>query len=140
MIIHDIYSYGQLFCFSGLDGETSRNDDFVGMLLDESITIRFHFESTVTLKLPLEKDAKFNAVTGDMLDGKDFCVAFVDRRTIVGKSPVKPLVLTEKPSVVSEEGNCHIVQADFGKSFYLITEKKGDSYYFAFSYGNGHPT
>ena len=66
MIIHDVYSYGQLFCFSGLDGETSRNDDFVGMLLDEPITIRFHFESTVTLKLPLEKDAKFNAVTGDM--------------------------------------------------------------------------
>ncbi|MBR2385619.1 MAG: hypothetical protein IKA99_08455 [Clostridia bacterium] len=134
MIIHDIYSYGQLFCFSGLDGETSRNDDFVGMLMDEPITIRFHFDSTVTLNLPLEKNAKFNAVTGDMLDGENFFVAFVDRHTIVGKSPVKPLVLTEKQSEKKEEENCLIVATDFGKNFYLITEKKDGSYYFAFSY------
>ena len=95
MYLHNHYGYGQLFCFSGLDGATSRADDFVAMMLDEPITLRFHFEKTVTLKLPLGENAVFNAVTGDILDGKDFFVGFLDRNTIVGKSPVKPLVLTQ---------------------------------------------
>jgi hypothetical protein len=49
MKMHNHYNYGQLFCFSGLDGETSRTDDFVGMMMEEPITIRFHFDSDVTL-------------------------------------------------------------------------------------------
>ena len=50
MKMHNQYGYGQLFCFSGLDGETSRDDDFVAMMMDEPITLRFHFDKTVTLK------------------------------------------------------------------------------------------
>ena len=135
MIIHDIYGYGQLFCFSGLDGETSRNDDFVGMLMDEPITIRFHFESTVTLKLPLDKNAEFNAVTGDILDGRDFLVAFADRHTIVGRAPVMPIVFTENQSETERCENEVKVVTDFGGKFYLYVEKKSESYYFTFSYG-----
>ena len=30
---HKKYGYGQLFCFSGLDGETCRACDFVGMFI-----------------------------------------------------------------------------------------------------------
>ena len=104
MIIHNTYSYGQLFCFSGIEGETSRNDDFVGMLMEEPISIRFHFDSTLTLFLPLDKNTQFNAVTGDILDGNDFFVAFYDRKTVVGKSPVKPTVLTENECEKSEDG------------------------------------
>ena len=51
MKMHNTYSYGQLFCFSGLDGETSRTNDFVAMFLDEPITLRFHFETTITLQI-----------------------------------------------------------------------------------------
>ena len=115
------YSYGQLFCFSGLDGETSRNNDFVGMLMDGPITIRFHFETAVTLKAELGKDACFRAVTGDMLDGEGFFVAFADRNTIVGKLPVRPSVFAER-------------HAPHLGRFYLATECKKGSYYFAFSY------
>ena len=134
MIIHNIYGYGQLFCFSGLEGETSRNDDFVGMLMDDPITIRFHFESTVSLSIPLDKNVAFKAVTGDILDGDNFFVAVADRRTIVGRAPVKPLVFTENESRVVEDGNCLTVVTDFGKTFYLVVEKRGETYYFAFSY------
>lgn len=135
MIIHDIYSYGQLFCFSGLEGETSRNDDFVGMLMEDPITIRFHFESTLSLRIPLDKKIKFEAVTGDILDGENVFVAFLDRRTIVGKTPVKPLILTENESKTEEDGNCLTVWTDFGKTFYLTVEQKGEAYYFTLSYG-----
>ena len=105
MKLHNKYGYGQLFCFSGIDGETSRADDFVAMTLAEPITLRFHFIDTVTLKIPIGENAVFNAVTGDILDGDDFFVGFVDRNTIVGKSPVKPFVLTEGDHRSAQEGN-----------------------------------
>lgn len=133
MRLHNRYSYGQLFCFSGLDGETSRNDDFVGMFMDEPITIRFHFDLTVTLRLPVGENAVFKAVTGDMLDGEDFFVGFFDRRTIVGKTLVKPLVLTEKEARREQNGNVEKIETDLGV-FYLTTEEKDGAYYFTFSY------
>jgi len=121
MKLHNKYSYGQLFCFSGLDGETSRNDDFVAMMLDKPITLRFHFEKTVTLHIPLKENEKFNAVTGDMLDGEDFFVAFLDKNTIVGKALQKPVVLAEDENVINRD-------------FYLAIEEKNGVYYFCFSY------
>ncbi len=136
MKLHNQYSYGQLFCFSGLDGKTSRNDDFVGMFLDEPITIRFHFDSTITLRIPMGKRVDFNAVTGDMLDGEDFLVCFLNRNTIVGKSPVEPLILTEEESARARVSGVEKIQTAFGGVFYLATEKKGGYYYFTFSYGN----
>ena len=133
MNLHNKYSYGQLFCFSGLDGETSRNDDFVAMMLNEPITLRFHFNETVTLKIPVGEQAVFNAVTGDILDGKDFFVGFIDRTSIVGKSPNKPFVLTQGDHRSSWEGDTEIIRTNFAY-FYLTTEKKDGAYYFTFSY------
>lgn len=133
MKLHNKYGYGQLFCFSGLDGATSRCDDFVAMMLDEPITLRFHFDKTITLKLPLNKNAVFNAVTGDILDGEDFFVAFLDKSTIVGKTLVQPLVLSEGGHRVKQEGITQRILTNFA-SFYLTTEKKGEFYYFTFSY------
>ena len=135
MKMHNRYGYGQLFCFSGMDGETSRTDDFVGMMMEEPITLRFHFESTVTLRIPMPKDTVFNAVTGDMLDGANFFVAFVDKNTVVGKTPVKPVVSTEKESEKTQNGNIERIKTDFGGSFTLKTEERGGYYYFAFTYG-----
>ncbi len=133
MKMHNIYSYGQLFCFSGLDGETSRRDDFVAMMMDEPITLRFHFEETVTLQIPVWKDAKFNAVTGDILDGEDFFVAFLNRNTIVGKAPVQPLFFSEGDSRPHKNGNTTKFSTNFAP-FYLTTEQRDGGYYFTFSY------
>ena len=135
MKMHNTYSYGQLFCFSGLDGETSRMKDFVAMMLDEPITLRFHFETTVTLHIPLKDEAVFHAVTGDMLDGEDFFVAFVDKDTIIGKAPVKPIVLTEKESERVQMGDVEAIKAEFGGEFFLKMQEENGQYYFAFSYG-----
>ena len=133
MYLHNHYGYGQLFCFSGLDGATSRADDFVAMMLDEPITLRFHFEKTVTLKIPLGENAVFNAVTGDILDGKDFFVGFLDRNTIVGKSPVKPVFLTEAGHRSVWEGNTEKICTNFA-NFYLTTETYDGGYLFTLSY------
>ena len=133
MNLHNIYHYGQLFCFSGLEGETSRNDDFVGMLMDGPVTIRFHFETTVTLRIPLDENTPFEAVTGDILDGKGCFMAFVDRNTIVGKTAQKPIVYTEKESKRTKTGDTERIETDFGV-FYLTAEEKEGAYYFSFSY------
>lgn len=129
MKLHNKYSYGQLFCFSGLDGETSRRDDFVAMMMQQPISLRFHFDVTVTLQLPMGKEVAFKAVTGDMLDGEDFFVAFANKYEIVGKSPVKPLVFVEDKKVNSEDK----ITAD-GRDFYLTTQEENGVYYFSFSY------
>ena len=121
MKLHNKYSYGQLFCFSGLDGQTSRENDFVAMMLGEPITLRFHFEKSVTLRIPLDISAAFYAVTGDMLDGENFFIAFLDRNTLVGKTPVKPFVLAED-------------EREIDRDFYLSTKEADGAYYFCFSY------
>jgi hypothetical protein len=133
MKLHNHYAYGQLFCFSGLDGETSRQDDFVAMMMDEPITLRFHFIDAVTFKLPLPAKPVFNVVTSDILDGKDFLVAFLNRTTIVGKSPVKPLVITEGDGRAHPQGNTQKISTNFA-AFYLTTEERDGAYYFTFSY------
>ena len=133
MKLHNHYGYGQLFCYSGLDGKTCRDDDFVAMLLNEPITLRFHFDKTVTLKLPLGDKAVFHAVTGDMLDGEGFFMAFTERNVIVGKSPVKPLVLSEGGHRSTFEGNTEVIRTNFAK-FYLTTEERDGGYYFTFAY------
>lgn len=132
--LHNKYGYGQLFCFSGYEGETSRNHDFVAMMLNEPITLRFHFESAITLHIPLPQNPVFHAVMGDLLDGDGFVVAFADRNSIVGKAPVKPTVLTEEVSERTVMGNVEKIQTVDGEIFYLTTEEKGGAWYFRFAY------
>ena len=62
MQLHNHYSYGQLFSFSGLDGETHSLNDFSGMLMHEPITIRFHAELLTTLSIPVQGDLQFHLV------------------------------------------------------------------------------
>ncbi len=131
--LHDRYGYGQLFCFSGLDGETSFEHDFVGMMMGEPITVRFHFEETVTLRIPL-KDAVFSAVTGDMMDGNNFFVAFLDKDTVVGKTPVMPSVLTENKSERTLENGVETIKTAKEK-FFLKVAKTGEYFRFSFAYG-----
>ncbi len=134
MKMHNCYSYGQLFCFSGLDGETSRNDDFVGMMMDQPITIRFHFDDAVTLRLPLPSNTKFYAVLGDMLSGEDCFLAFVDRFTVVGKAKAKPVMFSESGSAITVEGDTQRLQNADGKCFFLTALEEEDGYRFVFSY------
>ena len=128
MKMHNHYNYGQLFCFSGLDGETSRNDDFVAMMMDEPITLRFHFDDAVTLRLPLPENAKFSAVLGDMLDGEDCFVAMVDRLTVVGKSTAKPMIYSEKNGEVVTDADTQCLKNADGKLFYLTVREEKDGY------------
>ena len=133
MNFHNHYGYGQLFCYSGLEGETSRNSDFVGMLMDEPVSIRFHFDNAVTLHIPFDCAPAFNGVTGDMLDGEKLFVAFIDKYTVSGKAPVKPVVFTESGDEREVNGKQEKIATAEGE-FFLTVEEKDGYFYFAFAY------
>ena len=133
MNFHKTYGYGQLFCYSGLEGETSRNKDFVGMIMPEPVSIRFHFNNAVTLKIPFSVMPNFKAVTGDTLDGENLFVAFADKDTVVGKSLVKPVVSTEFGDQREVKGNVEKVTTQEGE-FFLTVEEKNGAFYFSFAY------
>ena len=96
MVRHRIYSYGQLFGFSGVDGDTVGARDFCATFLAEPVSLRFETEPSATLRLPLGAGATFDAIGGDFIEGRDgsgkrLLVAFEDARNVVGLSPVEPV-------------------------------------------------
>ena len=51
MKLHNIWGYGQLFGFSGLDGRNRYYNDFVGTLTREKIGIRFELKEWIKVKV-----------------------------------------------------------------------------------------
>ena len=101
---HGIYGYGQIFAFSGIDGDTAGARDFCATFLDGPVTLRFETDPPVILRLPLGDGVVFDAIGGDFLDGRAAAgarvlVAFEDARTVVGLSPVEPTLDAGRPAV-----------------------------------------
>ena len=94
MQLNNIWGYGQLFGFSGIDGVNRYYNDFVGTLTEEKIGIRFELKKWIKAYFPINGQIKFNAITGDMIDAEtqngDFFITFVTADAIVGYSPVLP--------------------------------------------------
>lgn len=72
MILHNLWSQGQLFAFSALDGESYAENDFVGTLCGDKIGIRFF--TNVKRELVITNTQKlfyeFEAVTSDYINIK----------------------------------------------------------------------
>lgn len=91
MEINNIWSQGQLFAFSGLEGETAFNSDFTGILCGDKIGIKFYTKTRRELSVTSIKtnDLKFTAVTGDFIcanlgHGKSLKILFYKRNIIAG--------------------------------------------------------
>ena len=100
MKLNNIWGYGQLFGFSGLDGKNRYYNDFVGTTMRKKIEIRFELKDWIKVCFPVKGRVKFKAVTGDMIEAetKDgaFFLTFADADTLVGYSPVKPVLKSQK--------------------------------------------
>lgn len=107
MRLPDVYGYGQLFAYSGLDGMNSYLFDIVGTLLHKPIGFRLEFKEWYKLFYDIKGDVKYNAVTGDMIDanidGNNLFITFKNFSTIVGK-------YIEKPIFESSEGVQQVVK------------------------------
>ncbi len=109
MKLNDIWGYGQLFGYSGLDGENRFKNDFIGMLTAEKIGIRFELRQWIKVLFPVKGEVAFSAITGDMIDATTengaFFVTFADADTLVGYSPVLPEITGEVDLQYAKVGN-----------------------------------
>lgn len=100
MKLNNIWGYGQLFGFSGLDGVNRYCNDFVATTTAKKIGLRFELKEWIKVYFPVKGRIKFNAVTGDMIDAQtqegDFFITFADADTLVGYSPVLPIITGQK--------------------------------------------
>ena len=100
MKLHNIWGYGQLFAYSGLDGKNRYYADFVGTLTPDKIGIRFELQEWIKLSIPVKDSVKFRAVMGDIIDAEtedgDVLILFANPDTVVGVAPIKPVITAEK--------------------------------------------
>lgn len=135
MNLSDIYGYGQLFGFSGIDGETCAEDDFIGMLMKRPVEIRLELPKPLSISIPVSESVSFSAVMNDFLCGEDcgksFFVTWADAASIVGESDI-PLAVTavgyeasEKDGVrIFSDGDRYVAFKQFGKRFAVIYTRK----------------
>lgn len=140
MVIPNIWSQGQLFAFSALDGTAHIKDDFPGILCGDKLGIRFFSKVKRELVVTVTKqDApEFETVTGDLITlrtahGKiDFIYA--DAHLICGSLPAENqvLVMTEGQYRQETAGSVLLQDTQDGEITGLL--RQGDR--FAFAYGH----
>jgi glycogen debranching enzyme len=106
LTLPNVYGYGQYFAFSALDGGTSFRDDLVGTLTAKPVGIRFELKKPVTLFFDVSID-KCKVITGDLIDidtkNGPLTVLFSSCRTVIGRSPVAPILLTDCKRTTRED-------------------------------------
>lgn len=129
MKLNNVWGYGQIFGFSGLDGKNRQLNDFVGTLTKKKIGIRFELKEWIKVDFPVKGRVKFNAITGDMIDAKtakgDFFITFADCDTLVGYSPIKPVLSSVKPLNFTCSMGVDIYQSSFDFMSVLTKEENG---------------
>ncbi len=136
MQLNDIWGYGQLFAFSGLDGLTKFPGDFVATLDERDLCFRFGLGSWTKVYFPIEGEIRYRAVTGDMVDAEtaqgDFFIAFASASCLVGYSPVEPKF--EGRFAMSHSQSLGADLWSGGGCFGMVTRKEGDLYKFSVYY------
>ncbi len=93
MIYPNIWGRGALFAFSGLEGETSYEENMVGQLMGERIGMRFDREAIdLFLRVRGVESFTYKIVASDIILGKfndkaDFGFLFINQYTVLGFCP-----------------------------------------------------
>ena len=139
MQLNDIWGYGQLFGFSGLDGQTRLYSDFVATLDEQELCFRFELGCWTKLYFPIEGKIRFRAVTGDMVDAStdmgDFFITFASSDCVVGYSPVEPKLEGQNP--LRHRHSLGVDLWHYGYCFGVVTRKEGDLYKFSIYHTDG---
>ncbi len=133
MKLNNIWGYGQLFGFSAIDGRNRYYNDLIGTLTSKKIGIRFELKEWIKFHFPIKGRIRFNAITGDMIDAVtksgDFFIGYVDCDTLIGYSPVLPIISFKgKTYVKTEYRGCEIA-FNSEDSFAVYSEKCSNGNY-----------
>lgn len=133
MKLNNIWGYGQLFGFSGLDGANRYYKDFIGTLTAEKIGVRFELDKWIKVFFNIKGDIQFKAVMSDFIDAKteqgDFFMTFADSDTLVGYSPVVPQLIGEDELKYKKSWDVDVWMLD-GNSMAVICQEKNGLYQF----------
>jgi len=148
VVYPNVWGPGQLFAFSGFDGDTDWFHPFVGTTLDEDLGFLFHLK--VPRRLWCEptslavSELTARVVTGDCVEfsvrfsrGASFPLRylFLDCFTVVGETSTEmpPQVRAEGSALVSRGENV-TTHSSVGEHTSLVTEAYGARLFFAFSF------
>jgi len=140
MVTPNIWSQGQLFAFSALDGATAFGDDLPGILCGDKLGIRFFSKVKRELVITLTKaDApEFETVTGDTIllqtAGGEICILYADTHLILGSAPEGNRVLVMTEGQYRQETVAGVQLQDTLDGDFTGLLRVGDR--FAFAYGH----
>lgn len=97
MKLPNVYGYGGLFAYSGIDGINSYLFDVVGVLMKEPISIRFEFKQNwYKLNFDIKGEIDYKVVSNDMIEAEtekgNFFISFLNYNTIIGRSRYMPYI------------------------------------------------
>ena len=116
------YGYGTLFGFSGLEGENSKNEDFIGMTMSEPITVRFDSAHPVSLFIPADCES-FEFILSDVIKSDKALLAFADCESVVGRSEAAPSVFGDFGRIAPSDGETAIFEND---GFFFALSRSGE--------------
>lgn len=133
MKLNNIWGYGQLFGYSGIEGVNRYYNDFIGTLTSKKIGIRFELKEWVKFIIPVSGRVKFNAVMSDFIDaetkdGKIF-ITFAENDTLVGYTPYKPKLTGQRKLSYVKTWNTDVYYNDTD-AFGLKIREEGGLYKF----------
>jgi hypothetical protein len=140
MVFSNIWSQGQLFAFSALDGESKISNDFVGTLCADKIGVRFF--SKIKRELIFsgyeKKMSGFHAVLSDYIeicctDGSAVKIIYANANLVLISTAGKGDIFV---TVEGKYENYHINGVAIQDTFdgqYTGIKQNGSNYYFAFA-------
>ena len=137
MKLNNIWGYGQLFGYSGIDGKNRYYNDFIGTLTRRKIEIRFELKEWIKIYFPVKGRINFHAITGDMIDAQTqeggFFITFADMDTLVGYSPVEPKIIGQKKLHYCKSFGVDIY-SNSDDAIAVLIKRQGDLYRFAIAH------
>ena len=104
MKLPNLYNYGTLFAYSGLAGDNDYGpDDFVAMLMQEPVSLRFDAADPVTLHIPVD-GAQMDFVLSDVLQCRQALVVFYNKNTVIGRSANRPQLFAQTATAETKDG------------------------------------
>ena len=140
MVTPNIWSQGQLFAFSALDGPSCIADDFPGILCGDKLGIRFFSKVKRELVVTVaKKDApEFETVTGDTIllqtANGEIRIFYADAHLILGSAPDNNQVLVMTEGQYRQETAHGVQLQDTGDGDITGLLRQGER--FAFGYGH----
>ena len=143
----NIWGPGQIFAFSGMDGETDWSHPFVADTLEDDVGLLFHTKVPRRLwcepQFMVVEDIEPRVVCGDCIEfmiradrGPEFPLryVFLDKWTVIGETSERmpPSVRAEGSAMVSTGGDV-VTHSSVGEHTALVRRSYGEKVFFAFA-------